>query len=184
MSTGEHSSTIEAMKQALEALETCTPADFSSSYVIYPWHDEKMVNEAITSLRQAIAEAEKREALERKTEDHDVDCLCSDCFALDDEVLGFNGWGLPIEKPEAEKANERSEVEPVAWMNKDETCTDCFVWEKDEDHTVPLYTSPPQRQWVGLTGDEVNEFAAGCHLGNSVQGAIRKAEAKLKEKNT
>ena len=42
----------------------------------------------------------------------------------------------------------------------------------------------PQRQWVGLTGDEVNEFAAGCHLGNSVQGAIRKAEAKLKEKNT
>ena len=40
------------------------------------------------------------------------------------------------------------------------------------------------RQWQGLTGDEVNEFAAGCHLGNSVQGAIRKAEAKLKEKNT
>ena len=40
-----------------------------------------------------------------------------------------------------------------------------------------------QRQWVGLTNDEVNEFAAGCHLGNSVQGAIYKAEAKLKEKN-
>jgi hypothetical protein len=47
-------------------------------------------------------------------------------------------------------------------------------------------TTPPaaQRQWVGLTNDEVNEFAAGCHLGNSVQGAIYKAEAKLKEKNT
>ena len=41
-----------------------------------------------------------------------------------------------------------------------------------------------KREWVGLTGDEVNHFAAGCHLGNSVQGAIRKAEAKLKEKNT
>jgi hypothetical protein len=41
-----------------------------------------------------------------------------------------------------------------------------------------------KREWVGLTGDEVNEFAAGCHLGTSVQGAIRKAEAKLKEKNT
>jgi len=40
-----------------------------------------------------------------------------------------------------------------------------------------------QRTWVGLTNDEVNEFAAGCHLGNSVQGAIYKAEAKLKEKN-
>jgi hypothetical protein len=43
--------------------------------------------------------------------------------------------------------------------------------------------SAAQRQWVGLTNDEVNNFAAGCHLGNSVQGAIYKAEAKLKEKN-
>ena len=38
-------------------------------------------------------------------------------------------------------------------------------------------------QWVGLTNDEVNNFAAGCHLGKSVQGAIYEAEAKLKEKN-
>jgi len=42
----------------------------------------------------------------------------------------------------------------------------------------------PQRTWVGLTNDEVNNLAAGCHLGNSVQGAIYKAEAKFKEKNT
>jgi hypothetical protein len=42
----------------------------------------------------------------------------------------------------------------------------------------------PKREWVGLTNDEVNNFAAGCHLGNSVQGAIYKAEARLKEKNT
>jgi hypothetical protein len=39
------------------------------------------------------------------------------------------------------------------------------------------------KEWVGLTDDEVNEFAAGCHLGNSVQGAIYKAAARLKEKN-
>ena len=38
--------------------------------------------------------------------------------------------------------------------------------------------------WVGLNGKEVNHFAAGCHLGNAVQDAIRKAEAALKEKNT
>ena len=67
----------------------------------------------------------------------------------------------------------------------------------------PLYTAPhpeqypqiainpeivgyvaPQRTWVGLTHDEVNQFAAGCHLGKSVQGAIYEAEAKLKDKNT
>jgi hypothetical protein len=45
-------------------------------------------------------------------------------------------------------------------------------------------SSPPQRTWVGLTNDEVNNIAAGCHLGNSVQDAIFRAEAKLKEKNT
>ena len=41
-----------------------------------------------------------------------------------------------------------------------------------------------KREWVGLTNDEVNNFAAGCHLGKSVQAAIYNAEAKLKEKNT
>jgi hypothetical protein len=41
----------------------------------------------------------------------------------------------------------------------------------------------PRREWVGLTGYEVNECAAGCHNGNSVQDAVRKAEAKLKDKN-
>ena len=39
------------------------------------------------------------------------------------------------------------------------------------------------REWKGLTDDEVNNFAAGCHLGKSVQGAIYEAAAKLKEKN-
>ena len=46
------------------------------------------------------------------------------------------------------------------------------------------YTTPPQRTWVGLTNDEINNLAAGCHLGNSVQDAIYKAVAKLKDKNT
>jgi hypothetical protein len=41
----------------------------------------------------------------------------------------------------------------------------------------------PQRTWVGLTNYEVNNIAAGCHLGNSVQDAIFRAEAKLKQKN-
>lgn len=41
-----------------------------------------------------------------------------------------------------------------------------------------------QKPWVGLTNEEINNFAAGCHLGKSVQGAIYEAEAKLKEKNS
>jgi hypothetical protein len=51
------------------------------------------------------------------------------------------------------------------------------------DHAGKVW-KPAQRQWVGLTNDEVNNFAAGCHLGNSVQDAIFRAAAKLKELNT
>jgi hypothetical protein len=51
-------------------------------------------------------------------------------------------------------------------------------------HEITSVTIQPKRTWVGLTNDEVNNFAAGCHLGKSVQGAIYEAEAKLKEKNT
>ena len=60
------------------------------------------------------------------------------------------------------------------------------IWREVTDGSagVPLYTTPPQRTWVGLTNDEINNLAAGCHLGNSVQDAIYKAVAKLKEKNT
>ena len=54
------------------------------------------------------------------------------------------------------------------------------VNRKDEDDDTQVYKRP----WVGLTNAEVNNAAAGCHLGNSVQDAIRQAEAALKEKNT
>jgi hypothetical protein len=49
---------------------------------------------------------------------------------------------------------------------------------------MSLNSPTAQRQWVELTNDEVNNFAAGCHLGNSVQDAIFRAAAKLKELNT
>jgi len=45
---------IEAMKQALEALESCEADE------VYQGFNEYMVEAAITALRQAIAEAEKR----------------------------------------------------------------------------------------------------------------------------
>jgi hypothetical protein len=37
----------------------------------------------------------------------------------------------------------QAEQEPVAWMRENEDCTDCFVWERDKEHTIPLYTTPP-----------------------------------------
>jgi len=47
---------LEAMKMALEALETCDAAHPSDGG--YQWYDDKAVDKAITSLREAIEAAE------------------------------------------------------------------------------------------------------------------------------
>jgi len=62
-------------------------------------------------------------------------------------------------------------------------CSSCGGFCKKSGCERENVKPTPQRTWVGLTNDEVNNFAAGCHLGKSVQGAIYEAEAKLKQKN-
>jgi hypothetical protein len=85
--------------------------------------------------------------------------------------------------------------EPVAWV-----CEGCAsdekhaidYWQEDVDD-IPigtlLYAAPPQRPWVGLTDEEVNDcikfpnrnlFARD---GTTSQRIARATEAKLKEKN-
>ena len=56
-----------------------------------------------------------------------------------------------------------------------------------EEGDVGLYTTPPQRTWVGLTDEEIksiwlNEKDYGDDW-LDVQGIARAIEAKLKEKN-
>jgi hypothetical protein len=50
---------------------------------------------------------------------------------------------------------------------------------------IPLYTTPPAREWVGLTDEEI--WGTGSVLSLSVRGILefaRAVEAKLREKNT
>jgi|DEB3_MinimDraft_2_1074329.scaffolds.fasta_scaffold40785_2 hypothetical protein len=117
---------IEAMKQALEALEDL------------PLDPKDYIEEAVEILRQAIEQAEKQE--------------------------------------------------PVAYINVEQRKLELAKYMKWETPTVvhlpkiPLYTTPqPQREWVGLTDDEVDYIADEY---STLQGAIRAIEAKLKEKNT
>ncbi len=83
--------------------------------------------------------------------------------------------------------------EPVAWM-----CTETKVLydhdtsEVDRFHgfkpTVPLYTTPqPQREWVGLTDEQIRQSADRCDEGQEdtefTLAFARAIEAKLREKN-
>jgi hypothetical protein len=63
----------------------------------------------------------------------------------------------------------------------------------DLHHTVPLYTAPTKREWVGLTADEIWECnkASGsavefhiCYEHQNLEDFAEAIEAKLKEKNT
>jgi len=82
-----------------------------------------------------------------------------------------------------------AEQEPIAcvgtngelmWLKKPEV-----IYSKPQ----PLYAAPPQRPWVGLTDDEIDEIYKAHHTQygecKSVNfGYERAIEAKLREKNT
>jgi hypothetical protein len=76
------------------------------------------------------------------------------------------------------------EQEPVAWINAEKRTFEWngpVLWNTPTVavlNNIPLYTHPPQRTWVGLTDEEIDEWTPEIH------GVIRAIEAKLKEKNT
>ncbi len=78
------------------------------------------------------------------------------------------------------------ELEPVAWLD-----SDGFPWSDEgiacrsiKDTYKPLYTTPPQREWQGLTAEELEEIAE-FHFHGALSGRefYDDIEAKLKEKN-
>jgi hypothetical protein len=74
---------------------------------------------------------------------------------------------------------------PVAWMSEENNCI-FFDADKpnpmDYDFWTPLYTTPPKREWVGLTDEEQQQ--AYEQWQNDGWGVFYNAiEAKFKEKN-
>ena len=76
------------------------------------------------------------------------------------------------------------EQKPVAWFCKlpDNKISIKIVGKPTEGNWQPLYTTPPQREWVGLTEDEIEQAAQGGDT--NFWDFCRIIEAKLKEKNT
>jgi len=75
------------------------------------------------------------------------------------------------------------EPEPVAWGNKKGEFK--VHQEANEDFkstALPFYTTPPKREWVGLTNEEIEEAIKSCNTIDTYK-YFRAIEAKLKEKN-
>jgi hypothetical protein len=85
------------------------------------------------------------------------------------------------------------EPEPAAWAmpRPDGLLLDIITPEEHEsyggEYTTPLYTAQPQREWQGLTDEEIRRTdhhrVDGAYDYSFKQGA-QWAEAKLREKNT
>ena len=75
-------------------------------------------------------------------------------------------------------ARHLPEQEPVAW--KDRIYGN--LHHQDFGNSIPLYTAPPRREWVGLTDVERIDL---CVISEAVSAhsLIGMVEAKLKEKN-
>ena len=95
-----------------------------------------------------------------------------------------------------ERVDKTSESvhKPVAWVSSEELLVmrgNALGGAKDwrinvglvkQDGDVGLYTTPPQRTWVGLTNDELTDLFYNENLGQ--ESAVSQAIALLKERNT
>jgi len=85
-----------------------------------------------------------------------------------------------------------TEQEPVAWASSLDFDDDDqeIIPAKDKGKLgtsncdIPLYTSPPKREWVGLTDEEIAQGLKESWVTEQAwQSAVWWAEVKLKDKN-
>ena len=93
------------------------------------------------------------------------------------------------------QAKPEPEQEPFAYVNVEkrrlEFAHDYVKWDTPTTiklDKIPLYTTPPQRTWVGLTDEEIDVIDEATwdedHKSWGIHDFARAIEAKLKEKNT
>jgi hypothetical protein len=167
---------LAAMRQALEALEHgldyAKGEQFENAQRFKGYehlapddaHSVKLIEEAITTLRTAIEQAET---------------------AQGQEPLGYwnavQGW---VDLPE-ETHKPAAWVYPEFWEHLERgNCGTAY--RLPGEGRQPLYTRPQPAEWVGLTDEEFEVVLPYCHNEFDLQeykDFARAIEAKLKEKN-
>ena len=160
----------EIIRMAREALE--------SKYIVNCGAWRVQQDQAITALRQALVDADdtSQERVDEivKTE-HDKQLEIAQAYE--------RGWNAAL-----------AQQEPVAWISEGGDVSRSKRYMDEMGFKCnPLYTSPPQREWVGLTADEIwkcNKAKSGsavefhiCYEHQNVEDFAKSIEAKLKERN-
>jgi hypothetical protein len=181
---------IEAMKQALEALKMCRGLirnNIAEGVAISspnPFFSADVDN-AITTLRTAIAEAESRASEQAKSKTKEQ-------FKTDRFVRQLD-----------EAIEQAEKQEPVAWIDSDwhyqlhkkgmvvahKNKSDVLIGNPQPFYTVP---QPSPQTWVAITEEEFEQMLVDARftktdlmmIGACVDDIRQMIEAKLKEKNT
>ena len=100
---------------------------------------------------------------------------------VEDSECGTADLEAHIKEALAEPAPEQ---EPVAWFSTlpDGRLSIKIVGKPTEGNWEPLYTTPPQRTWVGLTDEEVGNLSDFAYAND--EEFVRNVEKHLKEKNS
>jgi len=82
--------------------------------------------------------------------------LCNGAETVEGVVIYTNKEITAIK----EALSQRTEQEPVAYLCENAVGHKYFRWKKPSSTYKPiaLYTTPPQRTWVGLTDEETSGF--------------------------
>ena len=188
----------ELMQQALELLDEAT--NYTSSQAFSPSMTRDIVK-GVDALRERLAQPEQVPVAW-------VECDGDLVWNNREAAIGRNLYTTPPqpEQSRAEKMrdagytrrptlreiaseDEQPQQELVAWFDKE---FNSVRWRAnlrncDLADQQPLYTTPPRREWVGLTDEEIVELRHEIKvqlLGTyKTEDIYRAIEAKLKEKN-
>ena len=161
--------------------------------------DRELLQQALDALEKHVYEYETIQAIHTR--------LAQDDIALEDGFIPVQGyWGKHfVEIQHPTKPNEivrfkfdaQPELKPVSWaVQEGANLHDVFLFKDEADEmcdlkgthakAVPLYTTPPKKEWVTLTDEEILEEYRQSYGDDGDLTDVyfaRVIEFRLKEKN-
>jgi len=169
---------IEAMKLALEALEN------TYAYLPRRWGGEREADQAITALRQALAEAEKQEPVAWRYEGEHGYQYTDDIKIA--EFYSQTKWAGLTDGELADLLTEKPQplyTAPVHASDISQERVDETAKRGHEFECPRCGHCCPEREWVGFTHEELAWLNEALNLGGRL-AVIEAIEKALKEKNT
>ena len=183
----------EALKLALEALEVANSC-VDGYYIPKGKTHLPEIELAITAIKEALAQPKQHQdwcasltQMLMSMPPKPAPCNCKP--KPEQEPCCYAGIAHDCHAGKGCRIAERmkaaqTEQEPVAWAKFSAKGNIIDLLSEPDDDYTPLYTTPPQRTWVGLTLDERIELAQDVDwaIGAYCEYA-EKIEAKLRSKN-